>query len=315
MKMTLIWRSILWSCGAAAMLGLFTSSAEAREPLIPGTGEKLPQVGDDFEDPNWQYIFNNPKASVIQDERSRTPGGRSANGRFAEPTYRGQPDVVKRVPTPPGGMLGSEGSLLIRTLNSGIPGKPSGERQQDDLLAPFRSKLGGWAPVSWNPSCVVRVYLPPFEEWEQSSGTSFAFRGDCRANSHKEPGKKEEYWPGLFIQFESPRDRRIPAPRAHLIIRSDKYGRDLRGPDITQLGWWTLGMSFTSDGMVHYYAKSGVDDLTEKDFLGSHYPYGFRNERLEMFFFNVCNMDNGRSWSTPWVVDDPTLYFIRPAGK
>ena len=36
-----------------------------------------------------------------------------------------------------------------------------------------------------------------------------------------------------------------------------------------------------------------------------------RNERLEMFFFNVCSVDNGKSWSTPWVIDDPSLYFVR----
>lgn len=308
MKLTMIWRSLLRSCGAAALLWTLSAQADAREPLVPGTGEKLPQVGDDFEDPNWTYIYNSPKASVFQDKQSRAPGGRSANGRWAEPTYRGQPDLIKRVPTPIGGIPGSEGSLLIRSMHTGIPGKPSGERQQDDLLAPLRSKLGGWAPVSWQPSCVVRVYMPPFEEWEQSTGTSFAFRGDCRANSLKEPGEKEEYWPGIFVQYEP---RRKQGAKAHFVIRSDKMGRDLRGPDITQLGWWTLGMSFTSDGMVHYFVRPGVEDLRAEDHIASHYPYGFRNERLEMFFFNVCSVDNGRSWSTPWVIDDPSLYFVR----
>ncbi len=35
---------------------------------------------------------------------------------------RGQPDLIKRVPTPPGGLPGSQGSLLLRSLSTGIPG-------------------------------------------------------------------------------------------------------------------------------------------------------------------------------------------------
>jgi hypothetical protein len=26
-------------------------------------------------------------------------------------------------------------------------------------------------------------------------------------------------------------------------------------------------------------------------------------------------MDNGRTWSTPWVIDDPKIYVIPPAGQ
>jgi hypothetical protein len=33
------------------------------------------------------------------------------------------------------------------------------------------------------------------------------------------------------------------------------------------------------------------------------------------FFVNVANMDNGKNWSTPWVIDDPTLYVIPPRGQ
>ena len=31
-------------------------------------------------------------------------------------------------------------------------------------------------------------------------------------------------------------------------------GQDFAGPHITTPGWWTLGMSFSPDGQVHYYA-------------------------------------------------------------
>jgi hypothetical protein len=70
-------------------------------------------------------------------------------------------------------------------------------------------------------------------------------------------------------------------------------------------------MSVTSDGMVHYYARPGVEDLTPADFITSQYPYGYRAEHFKTFFFNVCNRDDGRTWSTPWIVDDSYVYYIR----
>ncbi|HEY1067663.1 MAG TPA: hypothetical protein VGE52_16180 [Pirellulales bacterium] len=309
MKMNFLRRSVWTRLGGAALIAtLAFSAAEARDHHVPGTGQIVAKVGDDFEDAEWKYNYNLPKASVFNDKAARHPGGGSVNGRLVEAMYRGQPDVIKRVETPEGGLEGSKGSLLIRTLNSGIPGAPSMKQEQDDLLVPFRSRIGRSVPMSCNPSVVVRVFFAPFEKWEQHTGSSFAFRADCRSLSTKAPGMMEEFWPGLFVQFEASRDRGGAGPKAYWIIRCDESGRDFRGPDITTLGWWTLGMSFTADGRVHYYASPGVDDLTEKDFIASHVPYGFRSTQLEMFFFNCCSVDSGRSWSTPWIIDDARLY-------
>jgi hypothetical protein len=47
----------------------------------------------------------------------------------------------------------------------------------------------------------------------------------------------------------------------------------------------------------------------------SSFPYGERCTSFNNFFFNVANMDNGRTWSTPWVIDDPKIYVIPPAGQ
>ena len=33
------------------------------EPLVPGTGTALPAVGDNFEDEDWEYIYNSPKST------------------------------------------------------------------------------------------------------------------------------------------------------------------------------------------------------------------------------------------------------------
>ena len=70
-------------------------------------------------------------------------------------------------------------------------------------------------------------------------------------------------------------------------------------------------MSVTADGAVHYYASPGVDVLTAADHLTSQYPYSFRAEHFRTFFFNACNRNDGKSWSTPFVIDDPQLYVVK----
>ncbi|MFN5533821.1 MAG: hypothetical protein ACK5F7_24985, partial [Planctomycetaceae bacterium] len=57
-----------------------------------------------------------------------------------------------------------------------------------------------------------------------------------------------------------------------------------------------------------YYAHAGVEPLTEKDHISTQRPYGFTARRMTTFFFNVVTVDDGKTMSTPWVVDDPTLY-------
>jgi hypothetical protein len=269
--------------------------------LVPGTGQVV--TGDDFEDPEWSYTYNAPKASHEQDKQHRLPTGMSKNGRFFEPGLRGQPDYIGRVETPEGGLPGSSGSLMIATRDSGIPGRPSRTNQQDDLIA----RIGGAIPVSRSPSVVVRVYVPPFEEWLPQTGNSFGFRTACfgrkPANVPRKRGSpaSDEYWPGFFIHFYSSKtDRRYNQDFAALLIRSDARG-----------GWWTLGMSFTPDGQVHYYAHAGVEDLTAQDYLASHYCYGFRCQRLNTYFFDVISPDDGKNWSTKWIIDDPTVYVAR----
>lgn len=303
------WTSMLARLACAGIAALISvEGAWAVAPVVPGTGQKAEEVGDDFEDSEWEFVFNNPKSSKNIDETIRHPLGKSKNSRWYESTLRGQPDIVKRVPTPEGGIPGSTGSLLMRSLRTGVPGRVTNESQQDDLLVNSATRLRGYVPVSWSPSIVVRVYLPPWEEWEQRTATSFGFRADCRGR--KSNGDVEAYWPGMFIQFNRKGGRRTE-DSAQLLIRSRENGSDVVGPAIKEPGWWTLGMSFTSDGAVHYYAHAGVEDLTPADRLASHFPYSFRCERLQTFFFNVANFDNGQSWSTPWIIDDPTMYFTR----
>ena len=140
--------------------------ALAASPVVPGTGVKLTNVGDDFEDLNWTFHPNFPKSSDEQDEQRRQPAGWSQNRRWYEGIKRGCPDLVQRVPTPTGGLEGSEGALLMRTIRSGIPGRPSYTMQQDDFICNVWQRLGNKIPVRQSPSCVVRVFMPPIKKWE-----------------------------------------------------------------------------------------------------------------------------------------------------
>jgi len=293
------------------------SLAFAIDPLVPGTGQKVVQVGDDFEDDKWTYNRYGAKSSKNINGSERLPGGESANDRWYEGIKRGHPDYIKRVATPPKGLPGSKGALALRSLFTGIPGRPSFRTQQDDFICNVHYKLGGSIPVYQNPSCVTRVWLPPVDQWENRSGPHFAFRAALDTTVVKSSSsffgssttKRETYWPGFFFEFRS-KSGKEESDYAYLRIRADSRGNDFKGKQITVTGWWTLGMSFTADGRVHYFAKPGVENLTRADYLTSQYPYGYRCERFKTFFYNVCNGDDGKTWSSPFVIDDPTLYYM-----
>ncbi len=297
----------------AAALVTRAPAGPQSQPVVPGSGVRVVAVGDDFESPDWKYIPNGAKASYEQDETQRPPGGKSTNGRWYESAMRGQPDVVRRIATPPGGLPGSTGSMYLATKFSGIPGDLSGKQMQDDLLMGIQTRLGRPIPVTWRPSVVVRVYLPEFSRWEQRNGSSFGLRCDVRGRTAA--GQVEPYWPGQFILFRSAASGKHDHDFAQLSVRARSNGKDVPGPVIEQPGWWTFGMSFTPDGQVHQYAHAGIDDLTESDLLFSSFPYGNKTQLVDAFFVNVANLDNGRTWSTPWIIDDPAVYVVPPQGQ
>ena len=297
-------------------LGISVSATvAAAQQLVPGQGTQLKTVGDTFEDASWQYVHNLPKSSRNLDNDVRSPTGIAVNNRWYEGVKRGQPDVIRRVPTPAGGLPGSYGALLLQSRHTGIPGKPSYAMQQDDFIADVHERVDGWIPVSRGPSAVVRVFLPRTSKWENRSGPHFAFRV---AVTHSVPStglfsfgsrsKSETYWPGIFIDFDSKTDDDRSHDYAQLRLRGDADGDDFLGLHVSTTGWWTLGISCTRDGQIHYYARPGIEPLTARDHLASTYPYGFRAEYFKTFFFNVCSGDDGRNWSTPWIIDDPSVF-------
>jgi len=303
--------------------GVCAALSAPAQVILPGSGRPVQGLGDDFEDEKWEYVFNNPKSTEDNNKISNGPIGESKNGRWYEGGKRGHPDIVRRVPTPGGGLEGSQGALLLRSVFSGIPGHPSFRMQQDDLIADVNYKLGDSIPVSRGPSVVTRVYLPPFKEWERRAGSTFAFRAATESYTTKRntsgglfarssSGKSlETFWLGFFIDFRPDPQGDRSKDVAILRIRADESGQDVPVLTMNTTGWWTLGMSFSPDGRVHYFARPDIKDLRAENRVASEYCYGLRTETFKTFFFCVCSGDDGRTWSTEWIVDDPTVFLTR----
>jgi hypothetical protein len=295
--------------GGALLARKSEAATQPMKPVVPGTGIPVARSGDDFEAEDWVYYPQNPKSSWNIDKEVRVPGGVSKNQQWVEAAKRGQPDVVRRVPTPPGGLEGSKSSMLLQSLHSGIPGQLSYEQQQDDLLSNSEALGGRAIPVSWSPNCVCRVYVVPHAQWEERNGPSFGYRTGLIGWGKE---NNEEYWPGMFFHMERglKDNKRTYAIRAW--IRADGYGRDIPSLTFEPDSWITMGMSHTADGACHFFLRPGIEDLEAKDCVGSYWPYSYRAHSFQCFFFNVINMDDGRSVGTPWIIDDAMLYCATP---
>jgi hypothetical protein len=197
--------------------------------------------------------------------------------------------------------------MLFQTLYSGIPGTLTHEAQQDDLLHNSQA-MSGSLPVSWSPNCICRVYVPPIKYWEKRDGATFGYRTGLMAH--------EEYWPGIFLHMERPVKDGKQKHQVRAWIRADNGGRDMPSLTFEPETWITMGISHTPDGAVHFFLHPGIDDLTKEDCVGSYWCYGYRAHTFQTFFFNVINQDDGRSVSTPWIVDDAYLFAASaPANK
>jgi hypothetical protein len=290
----------------------------AHGQVVPGTGIHQARVGDDFEDEAWQWFPNGQKASREQDEQERRPLGGSNNSRWFESPKRGMPDVIERVATPEGGIAGSKGALKLQTLHTGVPGRPNRKMEQDEFIMACASRIGG-VDVSRSPNVTCRIWLPPYQNWEDRSGSHFGYRIDVKTTvTEKKKGflftrsakEQEAYWPGFFFEFHSETDPRYEEDEAVLLIRGNNLGQEVKSVQLSP-GWWTFGMSVTPDGRVHYYAHAGVNDLSASDHLYSSFPYGYTAEIFATQFFNSVNMNDGRTFSTPFIIDDPAFFTLR----
>lgn len=311
----------------SSLLALLAFSSNFRSYLPPGTGTRVAEFGDTFEEAGWTYNYNNPKLYnqyhnpgsgwVEKIHTSNTPTSVSANGRWIESPTRGHPDVVEQVRTPSGGLPGSQYALRIRTKDSGTPNLTQGTVQQDDLLNIVPGKTSANLPLGQGLSVVTRIYLPPLSEWHDLKGFHIGFR--VGASGKDKNGKSQNYWPGIWIWMDKSDNGQR---HFRFTVRANNEGSDVMASEkkFTRTGWWTLGMSFNRDGSISYYASPGVDDLNVTDILtftagsqtavATYKPYGYEFTDLDYLFFSTGNTDG--QWSTEFIVDDVAVYSVLP---
>ena len=130
----------------------------------------------------------------------------------------------------------------------------------------------------------------------------------------KEKGKDETepYWPGIFVNYKRPADRRKNEAPAFWVIRASNPGGDYQQTPIKESGWYTLGMSFTGDGMIHYYIHKGGEDLTAADRVASQFPVQLSMLVLHRRLLRLFGSNDGQNWTTGWVIDDPAVFLAYP---
>ena len=239
-----IWLVVLLLLLSPIALPLQSKADEATSVShVLGRTKPLYVLWDDFEDPDWSY---NPQTEEFANKLWR--GGSS----------RGVPELLERVPTPNGGKKGSTGALEIRTNEIEI--YRDGHLGQEDLLtAEYEQKLGRKLTRADQPVFIVRVWLPPFDQW--GDYYSFGFRHE----SFLENGSKDQHYSTIWLTY----DRGInPKPFFKYRVGTNELFYEVYDPRLIEKdGWWTIAVAFDENGFCHYYARPGAGDLTEEDRL------------------------------------------------
>lgn len=193
------------------VLSLTAFAQEANETTnvsgVLGRTFPLRDLWDDFEETKWCY---------------------DCGGLWRSGSGDGVPEILKRVPTPVGGKEGSKGSLEIRTNKIDRDQSPSMEKL---LTAEFKDKLKRKLKRVHKPVFIVRVWLPPFNQW--GDHYTFGFRHE----SFLENGSKDQNYSSLFLVY----NRQYKTPFFRYRVGTNKLCYEVHDPrPIEQDGWWTL---------------------------------------------------------------------------
>ena len=255
---------------------------------VLGRTIRLDALCDDFEDKNWCYDYQK---------------GGDLRGLWRRGSGRGEPELLTRVPTPDGGRSGSIGALEVRTNK--IDGNDAKSNQEDFLTVEFKQKLKHSLTRTSQPVFLVRVWLPPFDEW--GNYYWFGFRQEAWLDD------KNKYYPSIFLVSDK---QTISKPffrfRIGTGVASDIYG----GP-IKQSGWWTLAIAFDEKGVGYYYARPGVSVPTENDKMFDTKQFKTNNGTANPFmdhvlysFFSLMYPPSGNE-SPRFVIDDYEVWVVK----
>lgn len=257
---------------------------------VLGRTVRLNALCDDFEDKDWHYDYQ--KHSCYRG--------------FWRTDDRGDPKLLARIATPDGGKSGSTGALEIRTNNSDSNHDPN---QEDLLTVEFNQKLGSELTRADQPVFIVRVWLPPFDQWSKGQSLNFGFRQTAR------PSNGSEYYASIWLYHNTPPVGQIePGPR--FVFRIGTDAPDVFDGPIKQPGWWTLAIAFDEKGVGHYYARPGVDVPTEKDEMFSTVQFrpinGTDNPLMDHMGYSFFSLSRskGDKVSPRFVIDDYEVWIV-----
>ena len=235
----LIWPVIFLSTLSTILLPLQSKADDATSASnVLGRTVRLDALCDDFEDVDWNYDYQK----------------RLCYRGFWRGADRGEPELLKRIGTPAGGKHASTGALEIRTIDNKDDNFPN---QEDFITVEFKKILGRNLIRADQPVFIVRVWLPPFDQWTKDHN-NFGFRAAPRSK------KISEYYPSIWLFYNNRAIRRVePSPLFVFRIGTGVAGDEVGGP-IKQPGWWTLALAFDKKGVGYYYARPGVGLPTEK---------------------------------------------------
>ena len=161
--------------------------------------------------------------------------------------------------------------------------------------------------------------MPPFEKWEQRTGASLGW--SCERDRLRSAGRRrlartpqtelvhrpyqtagsgvDNFYPGMFIQFNSKKTTGKEKDSAIFIIRGNSYRTGLSGTGITEPGLVDAGhvVHARRPGALLRQPRRRRPDRRRPHLLAL---FVWRDgHRVNTLFFNVVNIDDGRTWSTP----------------
>lgn len=208
------------------------------------------------------------------------------------------PESLKPVDTPIGGRPGSHGALEMSRID---------DPWQQEMLSPaFKNKLGRALKREDQPIFIVRIYLPPFDQW--GDAYHFGFRQQTYAKGIEKvipEAKDDKYSTSIWVKKDG---KKISFYfRAANVQPNDQPG----GPAVKP-GWWTWAIAFDKNGIGHYYISEGTASPTKDDevfdttkFQPSNNPH---MEEIEYSYFAIA-----RGGGNPkFVIDDYEVWVKKP---
>lgn len=205
--------------------------------MILGRSIRLDTLCDDFEDPKWHFDYQ-----THVDYRG-----------FWRTDDHGEPDLLRRIKTPDGGKAGSGGALELRTNDNDA--KPD-----QDCLLTIEFKNRRTLTRADQPVFIVRVWLPPFEEWN-AGVLNFGFRQTARID------EKTDYYQSIWLFHDGHKPLWFLRNGIAYSDGTQLNFNDMIKGYIAHSNWWTLAIAYDERGVGHYYAAPGTDTPTEKDEL------------------------------------------------